>query len=234
MKKRKLTLNEELSEIKRVMKKLLNEDDLSPMDRMYNSDDWVNAQRDSEGYKDDDDFNLDKGFNVGDIVLYLGGLGEIWPGEILKVYKNIDDAEQSGEKDVSFYREQFNNPDAEPSFGDEDLDKPLYKIYFKSEGESLLPGKSLTKTDKYTKEDVYKNDDENEDMDEYDDNDEPDICGSCNGSGEGMYDGSTCSTCRGKGVIFSRRDDPSDYHDSSDYYDDPGDTEAREWGGIDW
>ncbi len=205
MKKKKLTLTEELSEMKRVMKKLLNEDD----------------------------FNLDKGFNVGDIVLYLGGLGEIWPGEILKVYKNIDDAEQSGEKDVSFFREQFNNPDAEPFFGDEDLDKPLYKIYFKSEGESLLPGKSLTKTDKYTKEDVYKNNDEDEDMDEYDD-DEPDTCGSCNGSGEGMYDGSTCSTCRGKGVIFSRRDDPSDYHDSSDYYDDPGDTEAREWGGIDW
>lgn len=29
---------------------------------------------------------------------------------------------------------------------------------------------------------------------------EEDICPSCNGSGEGMYDGTKCSSCRGKGV----------------------------------
>ena len=27
-----------------------------------------------------------------------------------------------------------------------------------------------------------------------------DICGYCNGSGEGMYDGSTCYQCKGSGV----------------------------------
>jgi hypothetical protein len=27
----------------------------------------------------------------------------------------------------------------------------------------------------------------------------PGICGSCNGSGEGMYDGSTCHMCKGSG-----------------------------------
>jgi hypothetical protein len=26
-----------------------------------------------------------------------------------------------------------------------------------------------------------------------------DICGSCNGSGEGMFDGSICTTCHGSG-----------------------------------
>jgi len=26
------------------------------------------------------------------------------------------------------------------------------------------------------------------------------LCGACNGSGEGMYDGTVCSTCKGKGV----------------------------------
>ncbi len=27
------------------------------------------------------------------------------------------------------------------------------------------------------------------------------ICSTCNGSGEGMYDGSTCRTCKGKGEV---------------------------------
>ena len=27
------------------------------------------------------------------------------------------------------------------------------------------------------------------------------ICGTCNGSGEGMYDGSTCSRCGGSGEV---------------------------------
>ena len=29
---------------------------------------------------------------------------------------------------------------------------------------------------------------------------EPPLCGDCNGSGEGMYDGSRCRGCRGSGV----------------------------------
>lgn len=29
---------------------------------------------------------------------------------------------------------------------------------------------------------------------------EPEICSRCNGSGEGMYDGTRCGSCRGKGV----------------------------------
>lgn len=69
MKKQKLTLNEELSQMKRMMGKLMNEDNNiedepynpikkahseyeSPSDRRYNSDDWVQAQRDAEGKKD--------------------------------------------------------------------------------------------------------------------------------------------------------------------------------------
>lgn len=31
---------------------------------------------------------------------------------------------------------------------------------------------------------------------------EPDICSACNGSGEGMHDGSTCRNCKGKGVTI--------------------------------
>jgi len=30
---------------------------------------------------------------------------------------------------------------------------------------------------------------------------EPGYCTACNGSGEGMYDGSVCNTCKGKGEI---------------------------------
>lgn len=44
--------------------------------------------------------------------------------------------------------------------------------------------------------------------------DEPELCGQCNGSGEGMYDGSRCGTCRGSGVIQHREEeDPDDQRD---------------------
>lgn len=34
-----------------------------------------------------------------------------------------------------------------------------------------------------------------------DDTYQPEICPDCNGSGEGHYDGSTCSTCGGGGEV---------------------------------
>ncbi len=37
---------------------------------------------------------------------------------------------------------------------------------------------------------------------------EPVLCASCNGSGEGMYDGSRCSTCNGKGEVLEEGNDP--------------------------
>ena len=33
------------------------------------------------------------------------------------------------------------------------------------------------------------------------DEDEDDTCPTCRGCGEGMYDGTSCSTCKGKGVL---------------------------------
>ena len=35
---------------------------------------------------------------------------------------------------------------------------------------------------------------------EEDPDEDPTICVACNGSGEGQYDGTKCSTCKGKGV----------------------------------
>jgi hypothetical protein len=40
-----------------------------------------------------------------------------------------------------------------------------------------------------------------------DDDDDEAICLVCNGSGEGMYDGSTCKMCYGSGVIKDERDE---------------------------
>lgn len=40
-----------------------------------------------------------------------------------------------------------------------------------------------------------------------DDDDEDDICSACNGSGEGMYDGSTCYKCHGHGHERPERDE---------------------------
>ena len=34
-----------------------------------------------------------------------------------------------------------------------------------------------------------------------DDEDDEELCGWCNGSGEGGHDGSTCSECKGTGVV---------------------------------
>lgn len=44
-----------------------------------------------------------------------------------------------------------------------------------------------------------------DDPDEYYDDDlefEEDLCVNCNGSGEGMFDGTSCSRCRGWGVVY--------------------------------
>lgn len=40
---------------------------------------------------------------------------------------------------------------------------------------------------------------EEREEEEEEEEDEDEICGACNGSGEGMYDGSTCSACKGAG-----------------------------------
>lgn len=37
--------------------------------------------------------------------------------------------------------------------------------------------------------------------------DEDEICSWCSGSGEGMYDGSTCGKCHGSGVEPREKDD---------------------------
>lgn len=34
--------------------------------------------------------------------------------------------------------------------------------------------------------------------------DEPPTCANCNGSGEGMYDGTRCIVCNGRGVIVHK------------------------------
>ena len=48
----------------------------------------------------------------------------------------------------------------------------------------------------------YKYCDEDEDRPEM----ESVICGNCSGSGEGMYDDNTCSTCRGTGEVLREVD----------------------------
>jgi hypothetical protein len=72
------------------------------------------------------------------------------------------------------------------------------------------------------------------DPDEDDDNyeDEEPMCSSCNGTGEGMYDGSRCRVCGGSGVEEKDYDDydgPDDYDSGDDY-----DVRSKEWGGMDF
>ena len=41
------------------------------------------------------------------------------------------------------------------------------------------------------------------------------ICPNCNGSGEGMYDGTRCTECKGRGTQLIETD-PDDLDDSND------------------
>lgn len=47
---------------------------------------------------------------------------------------------------------------------------------------------------------IHDDDYDPRDFDEADEIDE-DICPNCNGSGEGMYDGSRCHVCKGSGEV---------------------------------
>ncbi len=69
------------------------------------------------------------------------------------------------------------------------------------------------------KEQTMMNEDPQERSDEdyeerSDEDDEYAICTWCSGSGEGMYDGSSCRHCGGTGVEPSSKEDDDDY-----YYD---------------
>lgn len=54
-------------------------------------------------------------------------------------------------------------------------------------------------------------------LDEEDDEDDYNICGECNGSGEGMTDGSSCPICGGSGEIHEDDDDDEDWEHHSHY-----------------
>ncbi len=45
-----------------------------------------------------------------------------------------------------------------------------------------------------------------DDEDQHHDDDTEYLCGACNGSGEGMYDGSTCGSCKGSGIAGKPQD----------------------------
>lgn len=55
---------------------------------------------------------------------------------------------------------------------------------------------------------------EEEEEEEEFDEDEEDVCGQCNGSGEGMWDGSTCRSCGGSGVGGYYDDEPCNFDPS--------------------
>ncbi len=53
------------------------------------------------------------------------------------------------------------------------------------------------------------------------DDDEGGYCPTCNGSGEGMYDGSRCSNCGGSGEVGGSGPSREDYEaDKADYLND--------------
>jgi hypothetical protein len=57
---------------------------------------------------------------------------------------------------------------------------------------------------------------------------EDEICGSCNGSGEGRYDGSTCYSCKGSGEVGKRGPEP-DYDALADERRDERGQDEVDW-----
>lgn len=64
---------------------------------------------------------------------------------------------------------------------------------------------------------LHPDDDSEMDVEEEEEDDDDPICFLCKGSGEGSYDGSTCSSCGGSGVDKRRDEDPDgDWDDMDD------------------
>ncbi len=53
------------------------------------------------------------------------------------------------------------------------------------------------------------------DPDDDPDDDEPAYCTSCEGTGEGQYDGARCMSCRGHGFLRPTREESDDYDQST-------------------
>ncbi len=66
-------------------------------------------------------------------------------------------------------------------------------------------------------------------LDLQDDDDDPIICATCNGSGEGMHDGSRCSSCHGSGHESTARDGDDDRDDWPDDEDRTAEFEGGYW-----
>lgn len=136
----KKNLNEEISRIKSMMR-MINEDEYHPQDQ---------PEMEGNGPK----------YSVGDYV-WDENVGEKFPGPILKVYKNVMDAHDSGE-DMSWEIERKDNEEVSSFFND-----PVYLHKSKGEHEIIVPEKYLHPSD------MNPDDEEN---DEYDnDGFSPDI-----------------------------------------------------------
>lgn len=74
--------------------------------------------------------------------------------------------------------------------------------------------------------------DEEDDAELEDVVEEEPLCPRCNGSGEGMYDGATCGSCRGSGVVRDFSDEEDRLAAEADHLYDVAKDERAERGGA--
>ena len=204
---KKKTLNEQISRIKNVMK-MIKENEFEPKNEFMGQ------------------------YKVGDPVKDLVNMGEKLVGEIVKAYKNIKEALADNYPEQKSYRVGRNytdmgkeieerihliqNPEKnhynDIKIMDGDMDSPCYVVDF-TESDPKYPQVGF-----YLERELTPLTDDERDEWENREEDEG-YCGSCNGSGEGMYDGSVCSSCAGTGVDKPTKWTP----DYDDYYDGPDD-----------
>jgi hypothetical protein len=107
----------------------------------------------------------------------------------------------------------------------------LIRVCAKEVLAQLNEGKKKSKKRKVVKEIELPDEEESDEPNE--EEDKNDICPTCNGSGEGMADGLSCSDCKGSGSTHSKNKHDDDEPDGGFVNRDRGEDEARNWGGID-
>jgi hypothetical protein len=202
----KKDLNEQISRIKNMMGKIMNEsyDD-------FDTQIQPEERPESDGM-DMSDMNLDEeGFKVGDTVSDPVNLNPSpeHDGKILAIFPNLKAAEgQPGYESMVGWLEKY------PQYAEgHDVNGKWYLIEWRTEGTGIQSEKDMVDV-------IIAPDGRNyDDYDEYDE-DGDNTCSCCNGTGEGAGE-TRCMCCSGSGEgrssKYSGRDDFDGYDDDGGY-----------------
>ena len=120
-----------------------------------------------------------------------------------ELFRKLEDLEE----DIDYYQDQLDEIMKEMTkhdVGSEDHNK-LTQEYVKTHAELAWTREKIEGVERQIEDELEYSDEE--------------ICQACSGSGEGMYDGTTCSSCKGSGVATGVAYTDDDYDELTVYED---------------